>query len=211
VALLAEHEGAPAFAALGAEYPELLLDRSAAVSERLLSSLLSRDLHAAVLHQVPALMAIEDVEWEVIRHGRLGALMHESNALADRDVVNLSELSEETFIVPARELAPSAFEGMKTMCRTYGGFEPAVRPMSSLGADWQPVLDGEAIALMAEGTARTVAPEGTVAVPIEAPPPFLLAIAWRRGNGSPLLHRFLDFIRAYRDEHAWAEEPVPAA
>jgi DNA-binding transcriptional LysR family regulator len=211
VALLAEHEVAPAFAALGTEYPGLLLDRSAAVSERLLASLQSRDLHAAVVHQVPALGAIEDVEWEVLRHGRVAALMSEGSALADREIVSISELSEETFLVPPRELAPSAFEGLKIMCRTYGGFEPAVLELSTLGADWRPVIDGEAVALMAEGTARTIAPDGTVAVPLETPPPFLLAIAWRRGNGSPLLHRFLAFVRAYRDEHDWAEEPVPAA
>jgi DNA-binding transcriptional LysR family regulator len=211
VALLAEHEVAPAFAALGAEHPDLLLDRSAAVSERLLASLLSRDLHAAVTHQVPALVAIEDVEWEVLRHGRLAALVSERSPLAGRESASLSELGEETFLVPPRELAPSAFEGLKTMCRTYGGFEPAVREFSALGADWQPVIDDHAVTLMSEGTARTIEPEGAVAVPIETPPPFLLAVAWRRGNDSPLLHRFLDFLRAYRDEHAWAEEPVPAA
>ena len=211
VALLAEHEVAPAFAALGTEHPALLLDRSAAVSERLLASLLSRDLHAAVVHQVPALTAIEDVQWEVLRHGRLAALVSERSGLAAREVASLSDLSEETFLVPPRELAPSAFEGLKTMCRSYGGFEPAVLELSTLGADWRAVTDGEAIALMAEGTARTIAPEGAVAVPLETPPPFLLAIAWRRGNESPLLHRFLAFVRAYRDEHAWADEPVPAA
>jgi DNA-binding transcriptional LysR family regulator len=210
VALLAEQEVAPVFAALGTECPDLLLDRSAAVSERLLASLVSRDLHAAVVHQVPVLGAIEGVEWEVLRHGRLAALMSEGSPLADREIVSLSELSGETFIVPPRELAPSAFEGLKTMCRTYGSFEPAVLELSTLGADWRPVTDGEAVGLMAETTARAVAPEGSVAVPLEMPPPFLLAIAWRGGNGSPILHRFLDFVRAYRDEHAWAEEPVPA-
>jgi DNA-binding transcriptional LysR family regulator len=211
VALLAEHEVAPAFAALGSECPDLLLDRSAAVSERLLKSLLSRDLHAAVVHQVPALVAIDEVEWEVLRHGRLAALVSERSELADRDSVGISELTEETFLVPPRELAPSAFEGLKTMCRSYGGFEPAVMELSTLGTDWRPVVKGEALALMSEPTARAVAPEGAVPVPLETPPPFLLAIAWRRGNSSPLLHRFLDFLRAYREEHDWAKEPVPAA
>jgi DNA-binding transcriptional LysR family regulator len=210
VALLAEPEVAPVFAALGSDCPDLLLDRSGAVSERLLASLQSRDLHAAVVHQVPALGAIEGVDWEVLRHGRLAALMSEGSSLADREIVSLSEMSEETFLVPPRELAPSAFEGLKTMCRTYGRFEPSVLELSTLGADWRPVIDGEAVGLMAETTARAVAPEGAVAVPLEVPPPFLLAIAWRQGNGSPLLHRFLDFVRAYRDEHAWAEEPILA-
>lgn len=210
VALLAEGEVAPAFAALSAACPELLLDRSTAASERLLASLQRRDLHAAIVHQVPALDSLEDLEWEVIRHGNLAALVHEASPFADRESLELSELSEETFLVPPRELAPSAVGGFQTMCRTYGPFEPRLMELSTLGADWRHVISGEAVALMAEGAARAVEPEGTVAVRIEEPPPFLLAIAWRDGNGSPLLHRFLDFIRAYRDEHAWAEDPVAA-
>jgi DNA-binding transcriptional LysR family regulator len=210
VALLAEGEVAPAFAALATECPELLLDRSSATSERLLASLQRRDLHAAVVHQVPALATLEGVEWEVIRHGRLAALVNEASPFADRDSLALSDLSDETFLVPPRELAPSAFEGFQTMCRTYGSFEPTLLELSTLGADWRAVISGEAIALMAEAAARAVEPEGTVTVPLETPPPFLLAIAWRGGNGSPLLHRFLDFLRAYRDEHAWTEESVPA-
>jgi DNA-binding transcriptional LysR family regulator len=211
IALLAEGEVAPAFGALATEFPDVLLDRSSATSERLLASLQRRDLHAAIVHQVPALATHEGIEWEVIRHGRLAALVHEASPFAGRDSVALADLSEQTFLVPPRELAPSAFEGFQTMCRTYGQFEPALLELSTLGADWRPVLSGEAIALMAETAARVAEPEGTVTVPLETPPPFLLAVAWRGGNGSPLLHRFLDFLRAYRDEHAWAEEPIPAA
>jgi DNA-binding transcriptional LysR family regulator len=210
IALLYEHEVAPAFAEFGTECPELLLDRTSAVSERLLASLVNRDLHAAIVHQVPVLGTAEEVEWEVLRSGRLAALVSEGSDLAGREVVSLSELSEERFLVPPRELAPSAVEGMKTMCRTYGDFEPEVLELSTLGTDWGPVRRGEAVALMGEGTALATRVDGAVAVPLEVPPPFLLALAWRRGNGAPTLHRFLDFLRAYRDEHAWAEDHVPA-
>jgi DNA-binding transcriptional LysR family regulator len=210
IAVLAEDEIAPAFAALGAEHPELLLDRSTAVSERLLASLQNRDLHAAIVHQVPALDGIDGVEWEVIRIGRLAALMSETSAIADRPSLQLSDLAGETFLVPPRELAPSAVGGLQTMCRTYGDFDPNVRELSTLGADWQPVVNGEGIVLMAEGAARTVRPAGTVAVPVESPPPFLLALAWRGGNVAPIVQRFLDFLRSYRDEHGWVDELAQA-
>jgi DNA-binding transcriptional LysR family regulator len=213
VALLAEHEVAPAFNVLAAEYPQLLLDRSAAVSERLLASLQKRELHAAVVHQVPVLSTLEGVEWEVLRTGRLAAMVSSTSPLADRESATLAELVDEPFMVPPRELAPSAFEGLQTMCRTYGDFEPDVLEMSSpalpLGSDWGPVIAGEAIALMPEGTARATQPEGTEVVPLDPPPQFWLALAWRPGNGSQLLHRFLDRIRTYRDQHEWAADPVP--
>jgi DNA-binding transcriptional LysR family regulator len=209
VALLAEHEIAPAFAAFTTEYPEAVLDRSGAVSERLLSSVQDRSLHAALVYRLPVLPTLEGVEWEVIRRGGLAALISGSSALADRESVNLAELSEETFLVPPRALGPSAFEGLKTMCLTYGGFEPKTLELSTstnpLGGDWQPVIEGDVIALMADATARAIRPDGAVAVPIDAPPEFELAVAWRTGNGAPMLDRFLAFIRAYRDAQGWTD------
>jgi hypothetical protein len=35
-------------------------------------------------------------------------------------------------------------------------------------------------------------------------------MAWRGGNGAPILHLFLDFLRSYRDAHGWVGEPAPA-
>jgi DNA-binding transcriptional LysR family regulator len=207
VALLAEHQVAPAFAALAAECPEILLDRSTATSERLLGSLQSRDLHAVIVHQVPVIKTLEELEWTVIRRGDLAAVVSETSPLADTHSATIPDLSEETFLVPPRAVAPSAFEGLKTMCNTFGGFEPEVLEHSTLGADWDPVINGEAIALVPDGSAAP--PEGTVAVPIEGPPGFSLAMVWRAGNGSPILHRFLGFMRAYSDEHAWAADPAP--
>jgi DNA-binding transcriptional LysR family regulator len=209
VALLAEQQVAPAFAALAAECPEILLDRSTATSERLLGSLRSRDLHAVIVHQVPVIKTLEELDWTVIRRGDLIAVVSETSPLAAGGPVTLPDLSEETFLVPPRGVAPSAFEGLKTMCNTYGGFEPTVREHSTLGADWDPVINGEAIALVPDGSAQAAQPEGTVPVLIEGPPGFSLAMVWRAGNGSTIVHRFLDFMRAYRDEHSWAEEPAP--
>jgi DNA-binding transcriptional LysR family regulator len=208
VALLAEHEVAPALVALAAKYPQLLLDRSSALSERVLGSLQNRDVDAALTYAVPVLGGLEDVDWEVIRRGKLAALTSSASALAKRDSAKLEDLRDETLLAPPRELAPSAFEGLQTMCRTYGGFDPKLVELSTstlpLGTDWRPVVTGDAVAVMAEGTARAIRPEGAVAVPIEPPPEYVLAIAWRRGNESPVLQRFLAFIRAYGAEHDWA-------
>jgi hypothetical protein len=56
--------------------------------------------------------------------------------------VTLSELSGETFLINPRSLAPGAFEGLKLMCRQYGGFDAKVvesTAMSTLAldADWK--------------------------------------------------------------------------
>jgi DNA-binding transcriptional LysR family regulator len=213
VALLAEHEVAPVLTALAGVEPGLVVDRFAAVSERLLEHLREGSLDAAFVHQVPLLTVLEDLEWEVVRHGRLASLMSSANPIAGRASVRLEELAAETFLVNPRELAPSAYEGLKLMCREFGGFEPEVleSPATSslpLGPDWRLIRDGAAIAVMAEGAARAATPAGIAVVPIEPPPPFLLALAWRRGDGSALLERFLRIVRAFRSEHAWTAEPA---
>jgi len=49
-----------------------------------------------------------------------------------------------------------------------------------------------------------------VAVPLEGQPGYMLALAWRGGNGSPVLDRFVSFVRAYSAEHGWTSDPVDA-
>jgi DNA-binding transcriptional LysR family regulator len=208
VALLAEHEVAPAFAALLAENGELLIDRSVATTGRLFESLEARAVDGAVVFQVPAVATLHAIETEVLRRGRLAVLVNQASPLASRRSVKLSDLRAERFLVPACELAPSSSGGIKAMCRAYGGFEPELLELATSsvgGADWTPIVNGDAIATMPENTARAARAEGTSVVPIEPPPVFSLALAWRRDDGSPLLRRFLDFMRAYRDENAWTK------
>jgi hypothetical protein len=60
---------------------------------------------------------------------------------------------------------------------------------------------------MAEATARTMRADGVVVVPLEPPPQYLLALAWRHDEQSAVAHRCLDYLRSYRDRHAWVSEP----
>ena len=215
VALLAEPAVASALKAFQAEHEAIVVDRSAMVSERLLAHLAEGRLHAAVVHQNPALATAETLAWEPLRRGRLAVLAGPGSTLAQREAVTLSELSGETFLVNPRSLAPGAFEGLKLMCREFGGFDATVleSPLASTAAldnDWRPITDGTAIALMAESTARAVCPAELAVVPIQPPPQYVLALAWRRDVHGAAAHRFLSYLRTYRDQHAWITAPGPA-
>ena len=137
------------------------------------------------------------------------------STLALRDTVTLAELSEERFLVNPRSLAPAAFEGLKLMCREFGGFdamvlESAAASTAALDTDWRPVREGAAIALMPEETARTVCPADVAVVPVQPPPQYVLALAWCHGQQTAATHRFLSFLRSYRDRHGWtAHAPAP--
>jgi len=208
VALLTEQAVAPALTAFQAEHAGIVLDRSAMVSERLLDQLQEGHLHAAVIHQIPALTAMEDIAWEPLRRGRLAVLASPGSRLALRDDVTLSELSEQRFLVNPRTLAPAAFEGLKLMCREFGGFDALVleSPLASTAAldtDWRPVREAAAIALMPEATARTVCPADLAVVPVRPPPQYVLALAWCPGQHAAAVCQFLSYLRSYRERHAW--------
>jgi DNA-binding transcriptional LysR family regulator len=200
VALLADQEVGGILAAFAAEHPGVFLDRFGAVSERLLASVRDHGLEVALVHQVPVLATLEGVDWEVFRQASLAVAVGLDSPFAERESVALSELSGETFLAIPRELAPSAFEGLVTAIRTYGGFEPEVLESSTwaLGQDWQPIVGGQAVALLPESAGRALHPSGTAVVRVEEPRA-TLAVAWRRGNRSPIVGRFLDFVRAHRD------------
>jgi DNA-binding transcriptional LysR family regulator len=208
VALLAGAEAGPVLGALRAEHPDLVVERSAALSERLIEHLQDGRLDTVFVHQVPALATLESIDWEVVRRGRLAVVVDRANPLARRASVALAELREETFLVNPRELAPSAYQGTKLMCRHFGGFDPKMLESAATStlpfeADWQPILERSTITVMPEGTARAVSPAEVAVVPIQPPPGFVLALVWRSTETSPTLARFLDFVRRYRDEHGW--------
>ena len=216
VAHLAEPVVAPALTAFQAEHPSIVVDRSAMVSERLVEQLAEGRLHAAIIYRVLTLPPAGEVLSEVLRRGRLAVLAGQQTKLAGRPMVTLSELSAETFLVNPRSLAPGAFEGLKLMCREFGGFEAsvvesAVATTLALGTDWRPIQDGTAIALMAETTAHAVRADGIAVVPVQPPPRYVLALAWRNDEHAAVAHRLLAYLRRYRDQHAWITDPDAAA
>ena len=200
VALFADQDVGEVLGSFAAAHPGVFLDRFSAASERLLASVRDHGLDVALVHQVPVLATLEGLDWEVFRQASLAVAVGLDSAWAGRESVALSELSAETFLVIPRELAPSAFEGLTTACRTYGGFEPEVLESSTwaLGQDWEPIVAGEAVALLPEAAGRALQPSGTAVIRVEEPRATLV-VAWRRGNRSPIVARFLDFLRAYED------------
>src|SRR5215471_10715384 len=212
VAHLAEPVVAQALTAFQAEHPSIVVDRSAMVSDRLLEQLAEGRLHAAVIYRVLTLPSMGGVLSEALRRGRLAVLAGQQTELAGRKMVTLSELSTETFLVNPRSLAPGAFEGLKLMCREFGGFEPnvvesTVATTVALGTDWRPIRDGTAIVIMAETTAHAVRANGIAVVPIQPPPQYVLALAWRHDEHAAVAHRLLEYLRRYRDQHAWITDP----
>jgi DNA-binding transcriptional LysR family regulator len=214
VALLTEPAVAGALVAFRQRHESIVLDRSGMVSERLLVQLAEGRLDAAIVHQVPALSLAEGLEWEPIQRGRLALLVAASSPLTQSQSVPLRALRGKTFLVNPRVFAPGAFEGLKLMCREFGGFDVSVleSPVAStlaLDGDWRLIEDGTAIAAVPEVTGRAICPEGVAVVPVQPPPQYVLAVAWRSDEGGAAVHRFLAHVRAFRDQHGWLAQGDP--
>ena len=212
VATLAEPVAVPALRAFADDHKDVTLDHRCMASEPLFAQLRDGLLDAVVIYELPALATADGIAWEPVRRGRLAVLAGPGSKLARRAVVTLPELSGETFLVNPRSIAPGAFEGLKLMCREFGGFDAMVRESAAASPaapsiDWRPIQDGTAIAVLPEATARAVRPAGVAVIAMSPPPQYVLALAWRRDEHAAAVHRFLGYVRAYRDRHAWMTRP----
>jgi DNA-binding transcriptional LysR family regulator len=212
VATLAEPVVAPALRAFADDHADITLDHRSMASEPLFAELRDGLLDAVVIYEIPVLATAEGIAWEPVRRGRLAVMAGPGSKLTRRAVVTLPELSGETFLVNPRSIAPGAFEGLKLMCREFGGFdamvlESALASPAATDMDWRPIQDGTAIAVLPEATARAVRPAGATVIAMSPPPQYVLAMAWRRDEHAASVHRFLRYVRAYRDQHAWITRP----
>jgi hypothetical protein len=126
--------------------------------------------------------------------------------------VEFRDLRYFAVVAEERSLTPGAYQGLKLMCSEFGGFEVNVTESAgvstiALDTDWRPIRDGTVIALMAETTARALCVDGVVVVPLKPPPQYVLALAWRPDEQSAAARRCLDYLRTYRDRHAWISDP----
>jgi DNA-binding transcriptional LysR family regulator len=178
-----------------------------ALSERLLDQVQAGGLDAALVHQVPGLASAANIDWEPLRRGRLAVIVSPTSKFARSEIVTLGDLRNETFLVNPRSLAPEAYEGFKLMCRQFGGFDAKVLESSALrmfvpATEGCAIAEGAALAIVPEETAR-MAPTGLAVVPLQAPPQYVIALAWRQGEPAPQVRQFIDYLRSYRDEHGW--------
>ena len=208
VALLAESIVTPVLKTFGDEHEGIVLDTSLALSERLLEQLREGRLDVTFVHQVPALTTADDLGWEPLRHGRLAVLVSADDELARREDVSLGELRDRTFLVNPRSLAPSAYEGLKLISREFGGFDAKVMESATVWttastADQYHVRDGEAVAVVPDAAADSVHLPGIAAIPLQPPPLYVIAVAWRPAETATPVRRLLDYLHVHRDRYAW--------
>jgi DNA-binding transcriptional LysR family regulator len=142
----------------------------------------------AVVH--PAIIS------EVIAREDLMIALPDSHRLADVDEVNLADLSDEPFIIFSRDVQPSFGHQIYSIC-VAAGFTPlviqeALEMQTALGL----VAGSLGVTLVPESVKRVAWP-GVLFKHMPAPAPqSTLSVAYRKGDLSPILPKFLQIARA---------------
>jgi DNA-binding transcriptional LysR family regulator len=135
-----------------------------------------------------------ELELRVLSNEGFVAAMAPTHPLATRREIGLAELSQDTFVLLARDVCTYLFDDLLALCQRTG-FTPRVsREVGELGTQLTLVAAGLGVALVQEST-RLVRSDGIVYVPVHEPtPPIASAVVWRADDTSPVLRRFLNAL-----------------
>jgi DNA-binding transcriptional LysR family regulator len=143
----------------------------------------------------------DDLETAILATERIFVAISSKHALADRQVVDFSELVDEPIV--ALPASAGSQRDFWLAADARAGQAPIVAAEASTSdAKFEVVSSGAAITLLAEGNAKIYSREGIVCVPVNGLESASLAIAWRRDDRRPAVR---DFVWACRE--AVAGEP----
>ena len=140
------------------------------------------------------------LEIEHVLEIELVAALPEGHPLAEKDEVNLRELSEERLILFSRRFHPRSYDYVVGCCRE-AGFEPKVvqrkEPQLYSGpTTYRMVASGIGVGIVARPVVSGYRQYDVIFKPLRDPSPSLeLVAAWRRDDPSSNLQAFLEVVR----------------
>jgi DNA-binding transcriptional LysR family regulator len=189
----------PLLRSFKADYPDVALELREMDPDRLVSALVEGRLDVCFLYLPFADPTLDQAV--VVREEFIVALPHD-HRLAECRAVDVAELREEPFVLPARHGMPGLLAQVLSICRD-AGFSPhsvqddvwLVQTIVGL------VAAGTGVALV-PASARVLVPAGVVYRPLVGIPERAVELAaiWRHGDTSSVLLRFLDMIRERRED-----------
>jgi DNA-binding transcriptional LysR family regulator len=142
------------------------------------------------------------VELMTIQRERLVAAVPADHRLATRRRVRAEELRGESFVILARREAPGLYAGLAAAMREAGGLPDDVLEVAEMQTIISLVAGGFGVSLVPASVGQ-VDRSGVVFRPFAGPTPTIeLAVAWRRGPGTPVREEFLSVARPRQEGRA---------
>jgi DNA-binding transcriptional LysR family regulator len=188
---ITRHELRPALLArLRDEAPGIDADVSESTTGALVRELIGRRLDVALtfcLEPTPGLAR------RVHGNERMHVLMRRGHRLSGAEAVQLEDLRDDRFVVPAEDLSPGFNHRLRALCREHG-FEPATSVATVIWDDDEWPAGDDVVTLVNPGWARHV-PDRLRTVTLEPELRLPIEIVWREDDDSPVLRTFLDVTR----------------
>jgi len=138
------------------------------------------------------------LELMTIQRERLIAAVPADHALASRRRLRGEDLRGESFVILARREAPGLYAGLAAAMRDAGGLPEDVLEVAEMQTIISLVAGGFGVSLVPASVGQ-VDRSGVAFRPFTGPTPTIeLAVAWRRGTGTPVRDEFLSVARPQR-------------
>jgi len=193
-----------------ATWPDIEIRLDELPTDSQLANLRSGAVDAGFVH--PPLRDAADLEVEAVQSDRLVLALPETNALAGRDLVALSDLRDESFVLFPHRQDPALHGRILQACRRAGFLPRVAQEARQMHTILTLVASGIGVSLVPAG-AQTMRIDGVTFRPIGGLPDDLawdLAVVWRRKGATPALRRFLTAVREIAGEVASADSSGPA-
>jgi DNA-binding transcriptional LysR family regulator len=134
---------------------------------------------------------------QVIRREDLVAVLSPAHRFQARRRIRTAELSDERFVLQAREETTELFDHIVAMCQVHG-FSPVIsnapNQMSTLLAM---VAAGEGIGIVPEAVRQLANPGVSFHALSPKPTPIPLILAWRTNNETPTVRAMISLVREW--------------
>jgi DNA-binding transcriptional LysR family regulator len=134
------------------------------------------------------------LHYQILVREELLVALPAQHALAERQSIQLRELTGESFVLPPRSAEPLSHDALLTGCHG-AGFRPSIlREVPQAASIINMVATGYGVALIPRSMCQ-LKPPGVVYVPVDGPAPKVsLSIGWREANRSAAVEHFISMV-----------------
>lgn len=170
-------------------YADVHLTLEEANTTRLAAGLLEGSLDVAFLR--PGAVGAERLQLRPYSEEPMVVALPESHPIANQPEVALATLKEDPFLLFPRSVGPTLYDTVVEACRQ-AGFEPAVGQLAPQIASVVNLVAAELAVSIVPSSMAQVQVRGVVYRPIAGQSPMArLALAYRRGETSPVVRNFI--------------------
>lgn len=142
---------------------------------------------------------VDALEYETVAQLPLGIVVSKRNPLAERTMLSMADLADQTLLVVARDLGPRYYDELQRIAREAGIHSDLVGAPDPEGGFGPPGIHGSVAGLSTLANAQEFASHHrsrSVCLPLDNDAPTIpLELVWHRSRPSPELEQFKEICR----------------